>query len=164
MNYDFVIAERNKIAALYIANPKILEMDGICQSKPFLFQLNGGSLKDTITTLPVYVGRKPELEEIIEGREVRKVLGGHKGASYPVPFSCMSERKSDIFTCLVDKEGIIREDQGIRTDLDSFKETLAAYDALQRTKDSRAVTHEITELPTLGFIDWLRRFLLSYKS
>ena len=83
--------------------------------------------------------------------------------NYPVPFSLPGERKADIFKYLLKGDGSLQEPQGVRTDLELFKETLGDYDALHRSTIAQTDTERIVyvpkETPTLGLVDYLRKFL-----
>ncbi|NQV91084.1 hypothetical protein HQ489_01280 [Candidatus Woesearchaeota archaeon] len=168
MKYDFILAERNNVAALYVTNPQILEMDDIENAnKPFLFQLNNDSLKDTITGLDVFVGRKPELEDLITGRTY-KINNNYD--RFPVPFSSTYERKEDIFTYLLDathlRNGHVGplEKPGMRLDLEHFRTILDAYDSMTHNGQIDASIEMVTEnskvfLSKPNIFSYLRRFL-----
>ena len=167
MTNDFIFSEQNNVVALYLVNRHIEDMDDFNQAgKPFLFQLNGGSLNDTITNLPVYVGREQELEELIQGRHVKRETDL---VLYPVPFSCPSERQADIFRYLVNKDMTPRQNPDIRLDLEEFKKTLNRYDNGMIRADAlvRANTEKLPEISQLGnvesskpnILDYLRRYI-----
>ncbi len=73
---DFSIAENNAFAAVYVVNPRILEMDDVSQrGKPFVFY-QGSTFSTLRRTLleptlgfQIYAGTGADLERLLEGRQ-----------------------------------------------------------------------------------------------
>jgi|GEM_PF-2474483 len=159
---DFTVVENNNVAAVYVVNPKILELDDkTMRGKPFVFyrgsnhvdqiaeEIDVRNLSVSDTPVRPFVGKGQDLNSLLEGRNE----AGTKGvAPLPegvtisgeyilmdrlrsglVPFSFGAFHKGDC------ERYLATEGRNIRRDLQEFKQVLARYDA------------KMTEEATLGY-------------
>lgn len=149
---DFTVVENNNVAALYVVNPRILELDDkTLRGKPFVFyrgsnhqdqraeEIDVRNLSVSDTPVRPFVGKGRDLDSLLEGRNEAGTKGVAKlpegvtinGEYVPtnhlrsglVPFSFGAFHKNDC------ERYLQTNGNNIRRDLEGFKQVLARYDA-----------------------------------
>ncbi|MBT7902737.1 hypothetical protein HN587_02665 [Candidatus Woesearchaeota archaeon] len=163
---DFIQGYNNNVAAVYVCNPEILEMDDPTQrGKPFLFYLGRSQsnlpahqIGEGWGKLNPYAGKGLELEKLLEGRNTRGhlpetvVVNGETiesktlGSGY-VPFSFGVGHRYDVERW--EKQG----SPTVRLDLDAFKQVLVKYDQMkaEEAKRKSKLGYKVKKL--FGFAD-----------
>ncbi|MFA6462148.1 MAG: hypothetical protein WCV90_07850 [Candidatus Woesearchaeota archaeon] len=149
---DFSVAENNNVTAVYVVNPRILELDNpSMRGKPFVFyrgsnhqdqraeEIDVRNLSVSDTPVRPFVGKGRDLDSLLEGRNEAGTKGVAKvpeavtikGEYVPVnhlrsglvPFSFGASHKNDC------ERYLQTNGNNIRRDLDAFKQVLVRYDA-----------------------------------
>ena len=160
---DFKLGYNNRVTAVYVVNPAILELDDQTQlGRPFLFLSDSvdvgvpaRQVEDGMGKIHPYVGRRADLDELLQGREIKgslpeamKINGNYINGNYiptPLLFGRFQLRGAGLyvpFSFGVFHEQDVQDWQkngpSVRTDLDEFRLVLARYDVQQQAEEQRS--------------------------